>query len=235
MGKSLRADRSPSFPNTREVDHHDDAENYRLPGQAEAASRFIDIFVSATALAFLMPLLLVVAIAVFLTDGGPVIFSHRRIGRHSQAFPCFKFRTMVVGADGRLAALLASDPAARAEWLADHKLRQDPRLTWLGNFLRKTSLDELPQFLNVLRGDMSIVGPRPIVQAEIQRYGRYFPIYCLVRPGITGLWQVSGRNNTSYRRRVALDITYVRARSFRLDLAIMAMTIPSVLQLRGSF
>ena len=131
--------------------------------------------------------------------------------------------------------LEASDPIARLEWEKDHKLRNDPRITRLGSFLRKSSLDELPQLFNVLRGEMSLVGPRPIVDAEVVRYGRYFADYCSVRPGITGLWQISGRNDVSYRRRVALDVAFARARSRSLYVRILAGTVPSVLVRRGSY
>jgi exopolysaccharide production protein ExoY len=142
---------------------------------------------------------------------------------------------MTADAEQRLARLLASDADARREWLQDHKLRRDPRVTPFGNFLRRSSLDELPQLFNVLRGEMSLVGPRPIVPREAVRYGRYFEDYCKVRPGITGLWQVCGRNNVSYRRRVALDVTYTRRRSTLLNLAILGATIPSVLSAEGSY
>ena len=142
---------------------------------------------------------------------------------------------MHANGDQLLADLLAADPAAREEWNRDHKLRRDPRVSTIGSFLRKTSLDELPQLLNVLAGTMSIVGPRPIVQAEAQRYGRYFSAYCQVRPGITGLWQVSGRNSTSYRRRVACDVAYVRSKASITDLQIMVRTIPAVCFARGAY
>ena len=127
------------------------------------------------------------------------------------------------------------DPEARAEWDKDNKLRNDPRVTALGRFLRKSSIDELPQLLNVIRGEMSVVGPRPIVASEVARYGGYFGHYCSVRPGITGLWQVSGRNNVSYRRRVACDVMYARTQSLPLNIRIMAATVPAVTFARGSF
>ena len=142
---------------------------------------------------------------------------------------------MVVDADERLKRLLEMDPAARSEWKLTHKLRNDPRITKLGRFLRKSSLDELPQLINVLRGEMSLVGPRPIVHSEIVHYGRWFSSYCSVRPGITGVWQVSGRNDTSYRRRVAMDHLYARNNSLRLYLWVMLMTMPAVLSRRGSY
>jgi exopolysaccharide production protein ExoY len=187
------------------------------------------------ALAFFGPLMLLIAATIYACDPGPILFAQRRIGHRGRRFGCFKFRSMVVDAEARLAELLAADPVAREEWGRDHKLRNDPRITLIGGILRKSSLDELPQLLNVLRGDMSIVGPRPIVDAEVTRYGRYFMHYCLVRPGITGLWQVSGRNDVSYRRRVAFDVMYSRRQSMILDLRIIAMTVPSVLRARGSY
>jgi lipopolysaccharide/colanic/teichoic acid biosynthesis glycosyltransferase len=142
---------------------------------------------------------------------------------------------MAIDAEQRLAELLANDPVARAEWEKDHKLRNDPRVTRLGAFLRKTSLDELPQLFNVLRGEMSLVGPRPIVDAEIPKYGRRFVSYCAVKPGITGLWQVSGRNDTSYRSRVAMDCLYAKQRNVLMDGFIIAATVPAVLMRRGSY
>jgi len=183
----------------------------------------------------LLPLLLGVALCIYAQDGGPVVFAHRRIGRNGRYFHCLKFRSMAVDAQERLAQLLAADPAARAEWEKDHKLRNDPRVTKLGAFLRKTSLDELPQLINVLRGEMSLVGPRPIVDGEVEKYGSRFSRYCAVKPGITGLWQVSGRNDTSYRTRVALDCLYARRRNLGLDAYILAATVPAVLTRRGSY
>ena len=150
-------------------------------------------------------------------------------------FKCLKFRSMLVDADRRLQELLAQDPVARAEWERDHKLRDDPRITALGSFLRRSSVDEIPQLFNVLRGEMSLVGPRPIVAAEVPRYRRYINHYCSVTPGITGLWQVSGRNDVSYRRRVALDVTYARSKSLLFDLKILAATVPAVLLRKGSY
>ena len=199
------------------------------------ASRVADIVLASAMLAFILPLWLAVALLIKLQDGGPVIFAHRRLGRGGRTFYCLKFRSMVVDSDVRLAQLLQRDPLARAEWEADHKLRRDPRVTPLGNFLRRSSIDELPQLLNVLTGDMSLVGPRPIVGAEVARYGRWFGAYCAVRPGLSGLWQVSGRNDVSYRRRVALDRLYASRRSFGLYLYILAKTVPAVLMREGSY
>lgn len=193
------------------------------------------VAIAVLALVFLLPLMVGVALAVWAQDGGPPLFGHLRIGRDGRPFRCLKFRSMAIDADERLARLLAEDPDARAEWARDHKLRRDPRVTRLGAFLRKSSLDELPQLLNVIRGEMNLVGPRPIVGAEIERYGRRFRHYCSVKPGITGLWQVSGRNDVSYRRRVAIDAVYSRRRSAALDLWILAATVPAVLLKHGSY
>lgn len=201
----------------------------------QVATRLFDIAVSLALLVFLAPLMIVVAMLVVATNPGPVIFGHKRLGRDGRTFSCLKFRSMVTDSQERLAQLLASDADARREWERDHKLKNDPRITPIGAFLRKSSLDELPQLFNVLRGDMSLVGPRPIVMDEVRRYGRYFSHYSQVRPGITGLWQVSGRSNTSYRRRVAMDVTYSRSQSLPLNIKILLMTVPSVLSAKGSY
>ncbi len=196
--------------------------------------RPVDFTVALLALLAVAPLLALVALAVRLTSPGPVLFAHTRLGRGGRTFACLKFRTMVTDADVRLHLLLANDPVARAEWQKDHKLRNDPRITRVGNFLRRSSLDELPQLFNVLAGSMSLVGPRPIVAGEVARYGNRFIDYCKVRPGITGLWQVNGRSNTSYRQRVAMDVLYVRHRSLALNGVIIAKTLPAVMLQRGS-
>jgi exopolysaccharide production protein ExoY len=200
----------------------------------EVILRLLDVAVGIVAVIVFGPLLIGLAIAIYVTSPGPLIFAQPRIGKNGREFRCLKFRTMVVDATDRLEQLLASDPAARAEWARDHKLRNDPRITPLGRFLRKSSLDELPQFFNLINGTMSIVGPRPIVNAEVVRYGRRFQDYCRVRPGITGLWQVSGRSDTTYRRRVALDVAYSKHRSLGLNIKIMLMTVPAVLAAKGS-
>ena len=196
--------------------------------------RTVEIMLCLLVLVFFAPLMAVTAIAIKLNDGGPVLFAHRRIGLGGRPFNCLKFRSMAVDAEAQLRAHLARDPAARAEWDRDHKLSRDPRITAVGQFLRRSSVDELPQLFNVLRGDMSLVGPRPIVQAEAARYGRYFADYCRVRPGITGLWQVSGRSDLRYRRRVALDVVYARSRCLGLDFRILLATAPVVLGRRGA-
>ena len=201
----------------------------------ESAIRAVDFALAVAALVFLAPLMLLIAMAVFITDPGPIFFAQRRIGHGGVYFRCFKFRSMAVDAEQLLADLIARDPEARAEWSKNHKLKNDPRVTAVGNFLRRSSLDELPQLFNVIMGEMGLVGPRPIVDAEVSRYGRYFRHYCAVRPGITGLWQISGRSDVSYRRRVAFDVAYSRTTSFALYLKIILMTVPAVLYARGSY
>lgn len=198
-------------------------------------ARLIDVLGSIALIIFFAPLMVLIVIAVFVADPGPVLFRQDRIGRDGRVFKCLKFRTMVVDAEARLERLLQTSPGARAEWERDHKLRRDPRVAGIGRFLRKSSLDELPQLFNVLFGDMSLVGPRPIVEAETFRYGRYFAHYCAVRPGITGLWQISGRNDVNYRRRIAFDVLYVRSGRVEDNLRILFMTLPTVLGARGSY
>ena len=200
-----------------------------------AARRSLDIVIAAALVVLLAPLLVLVALLVWAQDGGPALFAHERVGLRGKRFKCLKFRTMLTDSEARLAALLAADPVARREWERDHKLRCDPRITRLGRFLRRSSIDELPQLLNVLRGEMSLVGPRPIVDAEVARYGRWICHYTSVKPGITGLWQVSGRNNTTYRRRIALDTVFGRRASLGLYVKILILTVPAVLLSRGSF
>ena len=199
-----------------------------------AARRGLDVLVAVVALLLLLPLLVFVALAVFADDPGPVLFRQRRVGRRGETFTCLKFRSMRTDAEGALDALLRTDPAARAEWEESRKLKRDPRITRLGAFLRKSSLDELPQLWNVLRGEMSLVGPRPIVEAEVARYGRHFRHYCDLRPGVTGLWQVSGRSDVDYRRRVVLDVAYARHHTAGLNLKLLFATVPAVLLRRGS-
>lgn len=201
------------------------------PDSAQWLDRGLAFFL----LLFLAPLLIATAVAIMITSRGPVFFRQSRIGRGGQEFLCYKFRTMEVDAERRLQILLQNDAQARFEWEQDQKLRNDPRITSIGQFLRKSSIDELPQLLNVLLGDMRLVGPRPIVASERQKYGRYFRDYCSVRPGITGLWQVSGRNDVSYRRRVAYDVLYSKRRSLLVDAGILVATVPCVLLRRGSY
>jgi Undecaprenyl-phosphate galactose phosphotransferase WbaP len=198
------------------------------------AKRALDIIGAGVGLVLLAPFFLIVALMVR-ADGGPAFFAHQRVGRGGKLFGCLKFRSMVVDSQARLETLLASDPAARAEWEATRKLKNDPRITRIGRFLRSTSLDELPQLINVLRGDMSLVGPRPVQEAEIDRYyGASAAHYMAVRPGITGLWQVSGRSETSYESRVALDVSYVSRPSLLADISILLRTPVAVLSRRGA-
>jgi len=197
--------------------------------------RLMDVCIALAALIFLAPLMILAAACVRLQDGGPALFSHERIGRGGRTFKCLKFRSMVLNSSNRLAELLAKDPAARAEWERDRKLRRDPRITPLGVFLRKSSVDELPQLINILRGDMSLVGPRPIVDDEAAKYGRFFRYYAAVAPGLTGVWQASGRNDVDYRQRVAMDVLYVRRRSLAFNFLIILKTVPAVLFRSGSY
>lgn len=194
-----------------------------------ALKRGGDIAFALTLLSLGAPLLLAIALLVKLTSPGPVFYVQKRLGRRYRRFGCIKFRTMQLDADRRLADLLAASPALRAEYDQDHKLRRDPRITPVGQLLRVTSLDELPQLINILRGEMSVVGPRPIVQAEVPRYGQSMDAVLSVRPGLTGLWQVSGRNNLDYPRRVALDVHYVARPSLRRDVSILCRTVGVVL------
>lgn len=212
------------------------ATRMRQPSNGDHAQckRILDIVVAGAALLFVAPLILGIALLIRLQDGSRAFYSQKRFGLNGETFNCFKLRSMVPDAREQLEYLLATDPAARAEWDETQKLTNDPRITALGNFIRKTSIDELPQLYNVLRGDMSLVGPRPIVESEIARYGDSFRHYCSVRPGITGLWQVSGRSDTTYPERVATDVEYVRSRSFWGDIKIMLMTVPAVLISKGA-
>jgi exopolysaccharide production protein ExoY len=200
----------------------------------DSLKRVLDI-VGAGVLGLVFLPLIVTIVVLLRREGGSVIFRHRRVGRDGKAFDCLKFRSMVPDADRVLRELLERHPELRAEWLRDHKLRHDPRVTAVGRFLRRTSLDELPQLWNVLRGEMSLVGPRPVVREELLRYGRCAGIYLSARPGVTGLWQVKGRTNTDYRRRVVLDVYYVRRHNVFLDLYILAKTTHVVLGGSGAY
>ncbi len=190
-------------------------------------------FLGALALLLVLLPVLGAIFALVARSGGKIIYGHRRMGRGGKWFTCYKFRTMVLNGDEVLARVLAENPAMREEWVRDEKLRKDPRVTGIGEFLRKTSLDELPQLFNVLVGDMSLVGPRPVAETGIARYGKAVRWYLAVRPGMTGLWQVSGRNDVEFRRRVVLDIYYVRSQSFLLDLQILLRTFRVVVSGSG--
>ncbi len=217
---------SLSFAFSSEVMH--ESLQQRLHGLLHQGAAFLLVVLLA------IPML-IIAIMVKISCGGQVIFAHYRVGRNGDLFRCLKFRSMVVDADQVLQELLASDPAARAEWAEFRKLRKDPRITPVGHFLRVTSLDELPQIFNVLRGEMALVGPRPITLDEVDRYGRARWLYLQARPGITGLWQVSGRNLTTFEERVELDRVYVNTRTLWLDLKIMLKTVRVILFRDGAF
>lgn len=212
---------------------HEPAET-RQPGSSW--KRAFDIVVSVIALVFFAPLFVLVAAAILVADGRPLFFVQRRIGRNGVPFSCLKFRTMRREAEALLASHLLSDPMAAAEWARHSKLKHDPRvLPLVGVILRKSSLDELPQFLNVLRGEMSVVGPRPICEDERAFYEGYFAYYTAMLPGITGLWQVSGRSNMTFAERVQLDVQYCRNRSMLLDCRILLRTVAVVLLLHGAY
>jgi exopolysaccharide production protein ExoY len=208
-----------------------------IPNQSPIAvtlKRACDIVGAALLGAIFLPMILAIVL-LMRRKGGPVIYRHRRVGRNGRVFECLKFRTMVPNAEQVLRDVLERHPELKAEWLRDHKLRNDPRVTALGRFLRRTSLDELPQLWNVIRGEMSLVGPRPVVREELMRYGRNLRVYLSAKPGITGLWQVMGRNDTDYRRRVAMDVCYVRNQTFLLDLYILLKTTRVVLGGGGAY
>jgi len=214
---------------------HIDAE--RRPSRRAAycaAKRILDVVGSLMLAAAFAPLMLAIAL-LLRKDGGPVIYRHSRVGRGGRVFECLKFRTMVPGADRILHLVLEGDMDLKREWARHHKLRRDPRVTHLGKLLRRTSLDELPQLWNVLRGEMSLVGPRPVAPQELPRYGRNVRAYLAIEPGITGLWQIKGRNDADYGRRVALDTYYVRKQNLLLDLWILLKTIRVVLGGRGAY
>jgi undecaprenyl-phosphate galactose phosphotransferase len=196
--------------------------------------RCFDFTVGLIAFLCLSPLMLLISLAVKLDSRGPVLFSHSRIGRNGRQFNCYKFRSMVANAQEALPDLLKKDPELQREWEYHYKLKNDPRITRSGRFLRRTSLDELPQLLNVLKGEMSLVGPRPITEKEIPCFGSHIDNYYLVRPGITGLWQVSGRSEMDYQRRVNLESWYVRNWSLWMDITLLIRTVNSVLIKKGA-
>ena len=187
--------------------------------------RIGDVIFSLLVLTLGSPIFILIGLLVKLSSSGPIFYIQKRVGRNCREFGCIKFRTMYKDADELLPNLLEKYPLMRKEFEKDFKLRHDPRITELGRFLRRSSLDELPQFFNVLKGEMSVVGPRPIVTNEINRYSVFMEEVISVRPGLTGLWQVSGRNNLSYKKRVQLDLFYARNRNFILDLEIIILTL----------
>ena len=202
--------------------------------QSDISKRVFDIVIASIALILLAPLILLFALLVRLQDGGTSFFAQSRYGLNGKTFRCYKLRSMSENADERLKTILTEDADLRSEWQSSQKLKKDPRVTPLGNLLRKSSIDELPQLWNVIKGDMSIVGPRPIIKNEIQKYGDNYRFYTAVRPGLTGLWQVEGRTDTTYQERVEMDVRYVQTRSFWKDVWIVAKTIPAVIASRGA-
>lgn len=197
--------------------------------------RLFDLSMSILTIILFAPLFGLIVLLIKMDSPGPSFFGHTRIGRRGRAFTCYKFRTMVADAQNVLDELLDADPQARMEWERDFKLKDDPRITRIGNFLRRTSLDELPQLYNVLKGDMSLVGPRPIISEEVQKYGDKVRYFFKVTPGITGLWQVSGRNNIDYDERVLLDEYYAKNWSLWLDIEIIIRTFGAVLREEGAY
>ncbi|MGF6936064.1 Undecaprenyl-phosphate galactose phosphotransferase WbaP [Paraburkholderia sp. UCT70] len=215
-------------------DSNPQSENIFVARWDDAVKRTMDVCGASVLLILLFPVLLIIALAV-MSDHGNAVYGHPRIGRGGRTFKCLKFRSMVKNSDEVLAKLLSTDPQARAEWDRDFKLKNDIRVTPVGRILRKTSLDELPQLWNVLRGDMSLVGPRPIVQKELVRYGRDVRYYLALKPGMTGLWQVSGRNDVDYPTRVSLDVKYAMNRSLTFDMSILLRTVKVVFAKDGAY
>ena len=216
----------------------------RSPGVEYAVGRqtkrLFDVVFALCLLLLTLPLFIIVTVVLKVTDPGPVIYRHVRIGLWGRRFTCFKFRTMVVDAENVLKALLNDDASIRAEWERSQKLIKDPRVTdprvtRVGRFLRESSLDELPQLINVVRGQMSLVGPRPIVPSETSRYGDRLDSYVLARPGLTGAWQISGRSDCGYDKRVELDANYISDWRFSTDLSILVRTVGAVIDRKGSY
>ena len=197
--------------------------------------RLFDLVCTIVGLVILSPVFVVIALWIHNDSPGPIIFKHRRIGKNGKEFSCYKFRSMVVDADAKLQELLENDPDAREEWEREFKLKDDPRITKSGAFLRKTSLDELPQVFNVLKGEMSLVGPRPIIKEEVPKYGKYIEDFYMVPPGITGMWQTSGRSDVTYEERVQMDTWYVRNWNVWFDIVLLWRTVKVVLEKKGAY
>jgi exopolysaccharide production protein ExoY len=197
--------------------------------------RVFDIVCASILLLLTLPLFIIVAFILKIMDQSPIIYKHVRVGLWGRRFTCFKFRTTVVDSENVVKALLDDDPGTRTEWEQNQKLINDPRVTPVGRFLRESSLDELPQLINVLRGDMSVIGPRPIVPSEMSRYGDRLGLYVSARPGLTGAWQISGRSDCGYDKRVGLDANYVSNWRFSTDLSILVRTVGAVIDRKGSY
>ena len=232
---------NPGFSNVKKArvrSSQVDAENFDVKIRPRSAlyalwgKRLFDIVGVILILPFALPLMAVLLVIVAL-DGGKPIFAHERVGKDGRMFRCFKFRTMVPDAEEHLKRILSEDPVAAEVWATNFKLFDDPRITRFGRIARKTSLDELPQLWNILRGDMSLVGPRPVTEPEIPLYGRCVGAYYSVRPGLTGIWQVSGRNALSFDERVELDRGYATNLSLYEDIRIVLLTVPAVLHVTG--
>lgn len=225
-----------SFPDASEQENRYVPENLPIASFGYRTLKpLVDLLILFFASPILLPLGLVVAAAIRLSSPGSALFRHRRIGQFQEPLYVWKFRTMYADSDHLLEQHLATNPEARREWADTHKLKHDPRVTPIGRFLRKTSLDEIPQFINVLAGEMSIVGPRPIVEKEVPKYGMYFRMFTYALPGITGLWQVSGRCDVSYTERVLLDVRYVTKWNLWMELKILAKTIFVMVHRDGAY
>ncbi|MEG3927530.1 sugar transferase [Microcoleus sp. D3_18a_C4] len=226
-GKVIRAIARRGFGSVLQGDRRISRSLQSLDG--ELFKRLFDILFSLSVLILFAPVYLLLAFLIALSSPGPIFYVQERVGKNRQRFYCLKFRTMVENADDILLEIMENSPHLRQEFEDNFKLKQDPRITWIGRFLRMTSLDEFPQFWNVLKGDMSVVGPRPLVEEELPRYGRHINKILTIRPGITGLWQVSGRNDIPYPRRVQIDLYYANDKNLWMDMWIVFKTIGVVI------
>jgi len=233
-GMSVEAFAAKTEPVAAFAPAADEADSTDRAVLREVAIRMLDILGAITGLALATPVMIFLALMIR-RDGGSALFNQIRVGKNGVGFQCFKLRSMASDAEARLNELLVSDHQAAAEWAEHRKLKNDPRITPLGHFIRKTSFDELPQLWNVLKGDMSLVGPRPIVPDELAMYGKDATAYLAERPGLTGLWQVSGRSDCDYKTRVALDIEWTRSRTIASYLEIILKTVPAVLAKNGAY
>lgn len=209
--------------------------NYLTKGSSLALKRFIDILVCICAAPVVIPITAAVALAIKITDPGPVFYGHKRVGKNRTVLTCWKFRSMCSDADTKLKEILASDPVRAAEWEKDRKFTDDPRVTKIGKFLRKTSLDEIPQLWNIFTGQMSLIGPRPVTEPELEKYGTYADYVLSVKPGLSGMWQISGRSDTGYEERISLDTYYIQNWSAWLDIWILIKTIGVVIRGKGAY
>ena len=226
-GKVIRAIARRGFQPVLQGDRRISRSLESLDG--ELFKRLFDILFSLSVLILFAPVYLLLAFSIALSSSGPIFYVQERVGKNRKRFYCLKFRTMVENADDILLEIMEKSPHLRQEFEDNFKLKQDPRITWIGRFLRMTSLDEFPQFWNVLKGDMSVVGPRPLVEEELPRYGRHINKILTIRPGITGLWQVSGRNDIPYPRRVQIDLYYANDKNLWMDMWIVFKTIGVVI------